>query len=444
MADAVQVFDAATRVTDASGNPVSGGSIEFYDAGTTTPKTVYADKDLTVVLGASVATDAGGYPVTGGSVKTLVYVGTADYKMVIKDSGGVTLITHDNIKGAPVIPSAVTVALPSTPVISKAASYTAGSGDRGKLINANPTGGAFVVTLLSAVTAGDGFRIGLRHVGTANTVAFATVATQTISRSGKASAAFALTAYGESVWLVSDGANWHVDSYVAPLLMGPLPWFAITDRLTSPPTSPTAGARYIINGTPAGAWATLGYVDKQVVEADGNGNWINYTPQDGWLAYVLDENLLTQYRDTVWTDLTNITAPNSSILGRAAFTDTRAQNTGGGTLTASAWTTATLNTTEVNAITGCSLASNQITLPAGTYRIEASKQLSVTQNSRLRLFNVTDSSVIMVSNSFMACLRWLRPRCWRCNITCRQPVRAALLTTFPVKAKFMRALTFSI
>lgn len=70
-----------------------------------------------------------------------------------------------------------------------------------------------------------------------------------------------------------------------------------------------------------------------------------------------------------------------------------------------AWGTRVLNSTSLNTIAGASLASNQITLPAGTYEVEAfapagalsSAQLS---HSRLRLWNVTDG-VLLVSGPQM-------------------------------------------
>lgn len=53
----------------------------------------------------------------------------------------------------------------------------------------------------------------------------------------------------------------------------------------------------------------------------------------------------------------------------AIFEDQKAQNTAGGTFTSGANRTRDINTTVVNSITGCSLAANQITLPAGKYYI---------------------------------------------------------------------------
>jgi hypothetical protein len=63
MVDAVAVFPAGQRLTNSStGAPLSGAVVRFYTAGTTTPKTVYADADLTTAWNQSLTTDSLGYP----------------------------------------------------------------------------------------------------------------------------------------------------------------------------------------------------------------------------------------------------------------------------------------------------------------------------------------------------------------------------------------------
>lgn len=60
-----------------------------------------------------------------------------------------------------------------------------------------------------------------------------------------------------------------------------------------------------------------------------------------------------------------------------------------------AWNTCVLNTTKVNEITGASLSSNQVTLPAGTYEFEGSVPLyGGTVTFKGQLFNVSDGVVV--------------------------------------------------
>jgi hypothetical protein len=72
--------------------------------------------------------------------------------------------------------------------------------------------------------------------------------------------------------------------------------------------------------------------------------------------------------------------------------DEKANNTAGGTFTSGAFQTRTLNTSVTNEISGASLASNQITLPSGTYYIYASAPASFCEGHQSKLRNTTDSS----------------------------------------------------
>ena len=101
MADAVAVFTPGQRLTDTDGVPFASCEVAFCEAGTTTPKLVYADADLTTSLGSTIYTDSAGYPVTssGSTIKTLVYTDTSAYKITIT-SDAITIAEHDNVKGA--------------------------------------------------------------------------------------------------------------------------------------------------------------------------------------------------------------------------------------------------------------------------------------------------------------------------------------------------------
>lgn len=79
--------------------------------------------------------------------------------------------------------------------------------------------------------------------------------------------------------------------------------------------------------------------------------------------------------------------------------DQKASGTGGGNTVASTWTKRTLNTTiGSNTISGSSLASDVITLPAGTYRIFATS-IFVGGNTKIRLRNTTDGTTTIVGTS---------------------------------------------
>lgn len=91
-----------------------------------------------------------------------------------------------------------------------------------------------------------------------------------------------------------------------------------------------------------------GYTYKKLlrgIRTDGSANIVN----NQWLI----------------TDVTNDRSANLIVY------DQKAKNTAGDAYAAGAWRTRVINTVNINEIPGASLASNQVTLPAGTYRLSA-------------------------------------------------------------------------
>lgn len=304
MVDATLIWPAGFRFLDASGDVVAGGSVEVYLAGTTTPKTVHSDRTLETALGTTVHLDAGGYPVSteGGSTKVSVYTGTEAYKIIVKNSAGTVLATLDNLLGAfdsASITDSLSV-IPETEVETLTIDTPLDADDRGTLKNVNTTGGDVVITLPSAATLSNGYRFGVRMAGTANQCKIKTTGSETIARAGVSSTAVALTALGETIWLIADGGNYVVDTYVPPL-MNTVGVIAIADRLATPPGSPADGARYIVTSGPTGDWSS--YAQHDIAEANGQGGWFRYTPAEdcGWIAYVADENAYYFFIGTAWS-----------------------------------------------------------------------------------------------------------------------------------------------
>jgi hypothetical protein len=78
--------------------------------------------------------------------------------------------------------------------------------------------------------------------------------------------------------------------------------------------------------------------------------------------------------------------------------DEKSANTGGGAFTSGDWRTRTLNTVMTNEISGASLSSNQITLPSGTYFIYANAHAYTVNVNKLKWYNTTDSSDVLIGN----------------------------------------------
>jgi hypothetical protein len=92
----------------------------------------------------------------------------------------------------------------------------------------------------------------------------------------------------------------------------------------------------------------------------------------------------------------------TTIIGRIPLLHVREEQpsgTMGGTANSGAWRTRVLNTSKTNEISGASLASNQITLPAGTYWLEASAPAFASLQQKIKLYNVTDSTDVMAGTS---------------------------------------------
>lgn len=403
MLDSTTVLDPLDRITDANGAPVSGAKIKFYNSGTTTPKTVYADSALSTSLGSTVTCDSGGYPTSDGSTKTLIWTGTAAYKVVITDANDATIVTHDGITGA--IDSADVgggSATWSTPVSPLATDTTMTSSYRGKLVPLNPTGGAFTVTLESAITAGNGARIGFRYAGTANQAKIASVLGQYIKLpGGQTTVGFAITEPGETVWLVSDGAGWTADIVTRSFGRGQI--IPVVSRLTAAPSSPNPGAIYMVSGTPTGTWLTAGYAANDLLRADGQGGWIQVTPfaDCGWIAFVQGEDINYQYQSSGWVALSNITAPAVDYQQTMVVELSAANGTAGGAATSGSRQTYPLstfkNSAATNAISGATLTTNVISgLPVGWYSIEGYATFIATDSAQTFFRNSATSTDLII------------------------------------------------
>lgn len=101
---------------------------------------------------------------------------------------------------------------------------------------------------------------------------------------------------------------------------------------------------------------------------------------------------------TVWKKLTasNLTGTGNPFGGQLYhLQDQKASGTLSGTFSAGAWRTRTLNTELTAEISGASLSSNQITLPAGTYYLDASAEGYLAGNHKTKWYNVTDGSDVL-------------------------------------------------
>jgi hypothetical protein len=299
MTDSVAVFPPGFRVTDQNGALVSGAQIAFYNAGTTTPRTVYSDSGLSTSLGSTVSCDAYGAPISGGGSNVLIYTGTTAYKVQLLTSGGTLIpgMSFDNVRGALDTSTYGGSATISFPVVAVSSTGTVSTLSR--VENVNPTAGQITRTLPTAASAGNGAFYIARHDGTANAVLIVAQGSDLIHMRGDLAAQQTLQLYvkGDSVFLHCDGVDWHANHSPTPNRNR---FWQIKAIQTAPPGSPVTGDSYLVTGTPTGAWSTFAADD--ILTYNGNAGWIRSRPSTdcGWLVYNAATGLYSRYIGSAW------------------------------------------------------------------------------------------------------------------------------------------------
>jgi hypothetical protein len=89
---AVSILPQLGQFFDNNGDPLNGGTVTVYDAGTTTPRAIYTDTALSVAATNPVPLDSAGRPTQG-----VIYTAAGAYKLLLKNSASSTLRTEDNL-----------------------------------------------------------------------------------------------------------------------------------------------------------------------------------------------------------------------------------------------------------------------------------------------------------------------------------------------------------
>jgi hypothetical protein len=107
--------------------------------------------------------------------------------------------------------------------------------------------------------------------------------------------------------------------------------------------------------------------------------------QQGEVGYASTDGYLYAYNGSSWVK-------QGGVGSYALLQDQQPSGTDGGLLTVGNWGTRVLNTEVVDSDNIVTLASNQFTLAAGTYRIKAFACSWAAGDNKLALYNVTDAS----------------------------------------------------
>jgi Protein of unknown function (DUF2793)/Right handed beta helix region len=98
-------------------------------------------------------------------------------------------------------------------------------------------------------------------------------------------------------YILAAQAQKHVTHNEAVLALDCLVQINVLDRdLAAPPASPIEGQRFIVASNPSGAWAG----NAKAIAAFQDAAWVFYTPREGWLAWVGDEDKLVVYDGNGW------------------------------------------------------------------------------------------------------------------------------------------------
>ena len=144
----------------------------------------------------------------------------------------------------------------------------------------------------------------------------------------------------------------------------------------------TAAQQNISAGTGVPVFATT-------VTRDAAFGGSNKALAEGQLCYIEASNIVQYYDGAAWA-----TVGPQAASGVAIFNEQQASGTGGGTFTSGSWVKRTLNTSVVNTISGCSIASSVITLGAGTYNLTAIAPAYSVDSHKARLQNTTASTTL--------------------------------------------------
>lgn len=127
------------------------------------------------------------------------------------------------------------------------------------------------------------------------------------------------------------------------------------------------------------------------------GTLVEDAISDGMTTTTLDATTITASSITVTNFVTAgwLAAPYPMLIVR----DEKSSGTNGGTFTSGAWQQRTLNTTSTNTISGASLSSNQITLPAGTYYVRWSAPAYANDEHQSRFVSTPTATIAVYGTS---------------------------------------------
>ncbi len=123
---------------------------------------------------------------------------------------------------------------------------------------------------------------------------------------------------GDSTWKTGMDTNLKT--------LGLMQQLSVIDRdLTAPPGSESDGDTYIPASTASGDW--LGEEGNIAIYVAEDLAWTFLTPNEGWLCYIEDEDVLAGYNGSIWTKGVELTQ-QKSVLSQALTTPPGSESDG--------------------------------------------------------------------------------------------------------------------
>jgi hypothetical protein len=201
MANPVLFYNPKPQFFTSTGTMASGYLLFFYTAGTTTKKDTYPTS-ADAIAGTSPNTN----PIvlnSRGEANVDIYL-DGSYKVKLApstdtDPPTAAIWTVDNVYSLTQLVS----------TLSKTTNYTVTTSDKNKVIFGDATAGAFTITLPSAASCGDGFRLGVKKVdASSNRIIVDANASETIDTP----VTYVLISKDQAISLITNGTAWFIES----------------------------------------------------------------------------------------------------------------------------------------------------------------------------------------------------------------------------------------
>lgn len=120
-------------------------------------------------------------------------------------------------------------------------------------------------------------------------------------------------------YLMAAQAQKHVTHNEAIRALDALVQLSVSSRtLAAPPPTPTDGQRFIVAASPTGAWA--GY--SNAIAAWQDGAWAIFAPNEGWVAWINDEDKLVAWNGSSWVSFGGASVNPAALVGVNTSADT--------------------------------------------------------------------------------------------------------------------------